>query len=93
MERLVYFGYFTTDGVKRFERCRRSRYRVVHKYRVSRIKDTWDVVIERLRAEGAAGILKGSEQAWRCLKRDVIIMKRDIIGDSGRREASASFVD
>lgn len=93
MERLVYFGYFTTDGVERFEYCRRSRYRVVHKYRISWIKDTWEVVIERPRAEGAVGVLKGSEQAWRSLKWDVFIVRRDIIGDSGRREASASFAD
>ncbi len=48
MERLMYFGYFTADGVKRFERRRRSRYRIVHKYRVSWMEDTWDVVIESL---------------------------------------------
>ncbi len=93
MERLMYFGYFTANGVERFECCRRSRYRVVHKYRVSWIEDTWDVGIESSEAEGGVGSLKGSEQAWRSLEWNVLIMRRDIIGDSGRREASASLVD
>lgn len=89
----MYFGYFTADGVKRFERRRRSRYRIVHKYRVSWIEDTWDVVIESLKAEGAVGSLKATEQARRSLERDVLIVGRDIIGDSGRGEASAGFVE
>lgn len=89
----MYFGYFTTDGIERFEYCRRSRYRVIHEYRVSWIEDAWDVVIGSSQAEGGVGGLKVSEQARWSLEWDVLVGGRDIVGDSGRREASASSVD
>lgn len=92
MEGLMYLGYFTADGIESFEGCRRSRYRVIHKYRFSWVEDTWKVAIKRRQAKGAVGSLRRCKQARRSLKRDVLV-PRDVIGDSGRREASASFAD